>query len=85
MWLHRWQVLDGKDYPSPDVEDVNGRRNARSQDPATEDKVKAERFARHIDESSQGPKRAMAKARLLKIQPGIHITVESSSKGQFLG
>jgi hypothetical protein len=55
------RYLMAKTTPSPDVEDVNGRRNARSQDPAAEDKVKAERFARHIDDSSQGPKRAMPK------------------------
>jgi hypothetical protein len=42
---------------------------------------------RHMDESGQGPKRAVAEAvvHLLKIQPGIHSTEDSSSKGKLLG
>ncbi len=40
---------------------------------------------RHLDKSGQGPKRAVAEAvaHLLIIQPGIHNTVEPSSKRPF--
>ncbi len=51
-------------------------------DPAAEDKAKADNPGRHMNESSQGSKRAVAKsvAQPLRIQSSIHNTEDSSSK-----
>jgi hypothetical protein len=58
-----------------------GGATPRAADPAAEMRRRQTSSTRHMDKSGQGPKRAIgeAVAHLLKIQPGIHNTVESSS------
>jgi hypothetical protein len=79
VWLCLWQELDGKDDPPPDVVDNVEGLQARSCRTSSRGWMNP---ARRIDESGQGPKRAVdeAVAHLLKIQPGIHNTENSSSK-----
>jgi hypothetical protein len=72
--------------PSPDVvDDVDERLiQGRSQDRRRQGEGRKAPPTR--DEYGQGPKRAEAVARLLKIQPDIQITLESSPpKGRLLG
>jgi hypothetical protein len=70
--------------PSPDVEDS---ANQELQNQQLNVGRRKRTPARRMDESSQKPKRAIAKtvACLLKIQLSIHSTEDSSSKGQLLG
>ncbi len=71
--------------PDPDVENDDGGIPREAADPAAKDEVKVDNSCQVMDEFGQGPNRAVAEAvaRLLKIQSGIHNTVESSSKRLF--
>jgi hypothetical protein len=74
--------------PSPDVVDDVDERPIRGRSSDRRRQGEGRRLRRMRDEYGQGPKRAVAEAvaRLLKIQPGIQNTLESSPpKGRLLG
>ncbi len=74
--------------PSPDIVDDDDERLIRGRRPDRGRQGEGRRLRRSRDEQGWGPKGAVAEAvaRLLKIQPGIQNTLESSPpKGRLLG
>ncbi len=71
-----------KTTPSTDVEDDDGERHTELGLKLPSARLGWSSSKRHISESSQGPRRAIAEAvaRPLGVQPSINITVVSSSK-----
>ncbi len=68
------RYLMGRKTLFPDVEDDDDGHHARSALPVAKDKTMTDDPHSRMDESGQGPRRAVAivVAHLLRIQPGIH-------------